>query len=107
MALISRRARAELVLVVADRYRASSKSDKTLILDEFVRQSASSRDSCMTTIGPCQKVITHRSRHTRRSTLDPVGRIVVLLIRKCRGHGRRHGLGSQLILSGDSALTRT
>ena len=31
MAIISRKARVELVLAVADRYRTSTKSDKTLI----------------------------------------------------------------------------
>jgi hypothetical protein len=37
MAIISRKARLELVLAVAERYRTSTKSDKTRILDEFVR----------------------------------------------------------------------
>jgi len=37
MAIISRKARVELVLAVADRYRTSTRSDKTRILDEFVR----------------------------------------------------------------------
>ena len=37
MAKISREARAELVAAVSSRYRTSSKSEKTRILDEFVR----------------------------------------------------------------------
>lgn len=37
MARISREARRELVGAVAARYRASSKNDKTRILDEFIR----------------------------------------------------------------------
>ena len=37
MAIISREARVELVHAVAERYRTSSKVDKTSILDEFVR----------------------------------------------------------------------
>jgi hypothetical protein len=37
MAVISREARAELVSAVVERYQASSKVDKTRILDEFVR----------------------------------------------------------------------
>ncbi|MBW2588895.1 MAG: ISNCY family transposase, partial [Deltaproteobacteria bacterium] len=37
MAVISREAREELVSAVVERYQASSKVDKTRILDEFVR----------------------------------------------------------------------
>jgi len=37
MANISREARLEIVRAVAERYHASSKADKTRILDEFVR----------------------------------------------------------------------
>ena len=37
MANISRNARSELVAALADRYRSTNKSEKTRILDEFVR----------------------------------------------------------------------
>ena len=43
MANISREARLEIVRAVAERYHASSKADKTRILDEFVRLLAAAR----------------------------------------------------------------
>ena len=51
MATISKKVREELVHAVAERYQTSSKADKTLILDEFVRLTGYHRKHAVRVLG--------------------------------------------------------
>lgn len=79
MAKISREARAELVKAVGARYRASSRGDKTRILDEFVRVTGYHRKHAVRVLQG--KASAAKSKSTPRTTLygEAVRQALVML----------------------------
>jgi len=80
MSKISKQARQELVAAVATRYLESSKRDKTLILDEFVRVTGYHRKHALRILGRGRPGVETRLVKPRRRVYDEAVRQALIVL---------------------------